>query len=65
MRGTVHRYKGIPVVCTYHPAYLLLGHRSTDAQEIHERKKMVWEDMKLLLSLMGRTVEKKQSDTTT
>ena len=55
MRGTVHRYKGIPVVCTYHPAYLLLGHRSTDEQEIRERKKMVWEDMKLLLSLMGRT----------
>ena len=64
MRGTVHHYKGIPVVCTYHPAYLLLGHRSTDEQEIRERKKMVWEDMKLLLSLMGRSVEKKPSDET-
>jgi len=58
LRGTVHRYKGIPVVVTYHPAYLLLGHRSTDEQEIRERKKLVWEDMKLLLSLMGRLVEK-------
>ena len=59
LRGTVHRFKGIPVVVTYHPAYLLLGHRSTDEQEIRERKKLVWEDMKLLLSLMGRTIEKK------
>ncbi len=32
--------------------------------KVRERKKMVWEDMKLLLSLMGRTVEKKQPDTT-
>ncbi|MGK9522584.1 uracil-DNA glycosylase, partial [Salmonella enterica subsp. enterica] len=23
LRGTVHRYEGIPVVVTYHPAYLL------------------------------------------
>ena len=36
LRGTVHRYKGIPVVVTYHPAYLL---RSPP------EKSKAWEDM--------------------
>jgi hypothetical protein len=49
------------VVCTYHPAYLLAGHRGT-AEEVRERKKKVWEDMKLLLGRMGRPVEPKQPD---
>ncbi len=58
MRGRVHDYKGIPVVCTYHPAYLLAGHRGTE-DEVRERKKKVWDDMKLLLTHMGRPVEKR------
>jgi DNA polymerase len=45
LRGRFHNFKGIPVLCTYHPAFLL---RSP------ERKKDVWEDMKLLLARMGR-----------
>ena len=36
LRGTVHRYKGIPVVVTYHPAYLL---RSPP------EKSKAWEDL--------------------
>ena len=36
LRGTVHRYKGIPVVVTYHPAYLL---RSPP------EKAKAWEDL--------------------
>ena len=59
LRGRVHSYKGIPVVCTYHPAYLLAGHRTSDEQELRQRKKMVWDDMKLLLTHMGRPVEQK------
>jgi DNA polymerase len=47
LRGRFHDYHGIPVLCTYHPAYLL---RSP------ERKKDVWEDMKRLLAKMGRPV---------
>ncbi len=47
MRGRVFRYRNIPVVCTYHPAYLL---RNPDD------KRAVWEDMKKLLTLMGRPV---------
>jgi uracil-DNA glycosylase len=44
LRGTLHQYRGIPVVCTYHPAYLL---RNPAA------KKDTWEDMKMLLRQMG------------
>lgn len=47
MRGKLLDYRGIPVVCTYHPAYLL---RNPNA------KKDVWEDMKKLLAHMGRPV---------
>lgn len=49
LRGRFHEYKGIPVMCTFHPAFLLPG-RSP------ERKKDVWEDMKKLLARMGRPV---------
>jgi DNA polymerase len=49
LRGRFHDYRGIPVLCTYHPAFLL-PHRSP------EKKKEVWEDMKMLLARMGRPV---------
>ena len=49
LRGHFHDYKGIPVMCTYHPAFLLPG-RSP------HKKKEVWEDMKKLLERMGRPV---------
>jgi uracil-DNA glycosylase len=47
LRGRVLEFKGIPVFCTYHPAYLL---RRPD------EKKKVWDDMKKLLAHMGRIV---------
>jgi DNA polymerase len=47
LRGNFQEYHGIPVMCTFHPAYLL---RSP------EKKKEVWEDMKKLLQWMGRTI---------
>lgn len=49
LRGKFHDYKGIPVVATYHPAYLL-PHRAP------EKKKEVWDDMKMLLTKMGRPI---------
>ena len=58
LRGRFHDYKGIPVLCTYHPSYLL-PHRSPDKQQEQERKRAVWEDMKLLLARMGRTIPKR------
>ena len=44
LRGRFVEYQGIPVLCTYHPAYLL---RNPSA------KKLVWEDMQLLMAKMG------------
>jgi DNA polymerase len=40
LRGHFHEYKGIKVIPTYHPAYLL---RNPD------KKRAVWEDMKMLM----------------
>ena len=50
LRGKVHRYSiegmedSVPVIVTYHPAYLLRNPAG---------KKPVWEDMKRLLSIAG------------
>jgi uracil-DNA glycosylase family 4 len=49
LRGRFHDFKGIPVMCTYHPAFLLPG-RSP------HKKRDVWEDMKKLLERMGRPI---------
>jgi DNA polymerase len=49
LRGRFHDYKGTPVLCTYHPAFLLPG-RSP------EKKRDVVEDLKLILRRLGRPV---------
>jgi DNA polymerase len=49
LRGRFHDFQGIPVMCTYHPAFLLPG-RSP------HKKRDVWEDMKKLLERMGRPI---------
>ena len=59
LRGRLHDYHGIPVVCTYHPSYLLPHRTNGDKEVERERKRLVWDDMKFLLSQMGRPVEKK------
>lgn len=48
LRGKVHQYRGISVVCTYHPAYLL---RNPSA------KKHTWDDMKVLMRELGTPVD--------
>jgi DNA polymerase len=49
LRGRFHDHRGIPVLVTYHPAALLPS-RSP------EKKKDVWDDMKMLLARMGRPI---------
>jgi DNA polymerase len=49
LRGRFHDYKGVPVMCTYHPAFLL-------PTRSPQKKKDVWEDMKKLLERMGRPI---------
>lgn len=43
LRGTIHRWRGIPLVCTYHPAYLL----RTPAQ-----KAATWQDLLMVSRLL-------------
>jgi uracil-DNA glycosylase len=45
LRGRVHNFHGIKVVCTYHPAYVL---RNPSA------KKSVWEDIQMLMAEMEK-----------
>lgn len=52
LRGKVWEYGAAKVVCTYHPAYLL---RSPNM------KKEAWEDIKLLLRVMGRPIPGRSS----
>jgi DNA polymerase len=47
LRGKFHDLHGIPVICTYHPAYLLRN---------PEAKKLVWEDIQVLMRRMGLPV---------
>jgi DNA polymerase len=50
LRGRFHDYRGIPVLCTYHPSYLL---RNPAA------KKDVWEDMKIFMRRLGVELDAK------
>jgi uracil-DNA glycosylase family 4 len=52
LRGKLQTWRGVQVMCTYHPAYLL---RNPAA------KRDVWEDMKTLMRAMGVDVDKKGS----
>ncbi len=49
LRGKVCQYRGRPLICTFHPSYLL-------RDETGARKRECWEDMKLLLRTMGRPI---------
>lgn len=44
LRGRFHDYRGIRVMPTYHPAFLL---------RYPEKKRETWEDIKMLMGLMG------------
>lgn len=47
LRGRVHRYEGVPVIVTYHPAYLL--------RSLSEKSK-AWDDLCLALDVANGTV---------
>jgi DNA polymerase len=53
VRGKWLDYDGLPLMPTYHPAYLLRN------QSLSEKRK-VWEDMLLVLQKLGRPVSAKQ-----
>lgn len=51
LRGKLYEYKGIPVVCTYHPSALL---RAEGTAEERIRKGECWDDFKLIVKQLGR-----------
>jgi DNA polymerase len=51
LRNRIHYFEGIPVVPTYHPAYLLRNPL---------QKRRVWEDVQLLLSLVREATERSE-----
>jgi uracil-DNA glycosylase family 4 len=53
LRGTWHTYRGIPLMPTYHPAYLLRN------QAVSEKRK-VWEDMLQVMEKLGMVPTEKQ-----
>jgi DNA polymerase len=52
LRGRLHDYRGVPVMVTYHPAYLL---RNPNA------KRLVWEDMQMLMHEMGIEIPERKA----
>ncbi|QSV44530.1 uracil-DNA glycosylase [Geobacter benzoatilyticus] len=51
LRGRFHDYHGIPLMPTFHPAFLVRN---------PERKREVWADMKQVMALMGKDVPGKK-----
>jgi uracil-DNA glycosylase family 4 len=47
LRGKFVEYRGIPIMPTFHPSYLIRNEGN------RELKRMVWEDMKLVMALLG------------
>ena len=53
LRGHWHDFHGIPLMATYHPAYLVRKQSLTE-------KRKVWEDMLLVLDRLGKPISEKQ-----
>jgi DNA polymerase len=53
LRGRWHSFQGIPLMATYHPAYLLRNQSLTE-------KRKVWEDMLEVLRKLERPISEKQ-----
>ncbi len=53
LRGRWHEFNGIPLMATYHPAYLLRN------QALSEKRK-VWEDMLMVLERLEKPISEKQ-----
>ena len=53
LRGNWHTYRGIPLMPTYHPAFLLRN------QSLAEKRR-VWEDMLQVMEKLGMSISEKQ-----
>lgn len=57
-RGSLHEVRGIPVVVTYHPSYILRQEQEPDGGI--GAKKQVWDDMLRVMDSIGMPVSEKQ-----
>jgi DNA polymerase len=55
LRGNWRTYRGIPLMPTYHPAYLLRNQAPSE-------KRRVWEDMLQVMEKLGMPISEKQSN---
>ena len=53
LRGQWHTYRGIPLMPTYHPAYLLRNQSNAE-------KRRVWEDLMAVMEKLGLSISEKQ-----
>jgi len=49
LRGKIYKFRGVPLICTFHPSAVL-------RDDTDRTRRDVWEDMKLLLRTMGRPI---------
>jgi len=59
LRGQWQTYRGIPLMPTFHPSFLLRPARSPSGWP-HENKRKVWEDMMLVMEKLGMPISEKQ-----
>jgi DNA polymerase len=52
LRGTLHTYRGIPLVPTYHPSFLL-----RESPDTLERKREAWKDLLYMQRLLDETAD--------
>ena len=57
LRGRFHEFQNTPVMVTYHPSYLL---RQEEDGKGTEAKRLVWEDMLLVMERIGMAISDKQ-----
>jgi DNA polymerase len=55
MRGTWQEFRGIPMMPTFHPSFLL-----RPSSEQMSNKRLVWEDMLAVLERLGHAITEKQ-----
>ena len=55
LRGRFHAYRGIPLMPTYHPAYLLRN---------PEHKRDVWQDVQKLMAALGDRKDRRATEST-
>lgn len=57
LRARFHEFQSIPVMVTYHPSWLL---RQEQDNKGMESKRLVWEDMLMVMEKLGMSISEKQ-----